>query len=152
MTWHEREEEGRSVKLRGRRRTSVLIRHLNAEFSQSSCFGHNICVYASASQNLSIFNLSNCFYALGKLICDVHPVTGTCFFPITDLDPVLRYHKTLDPGSGSTTLQKTEKMYGFHNIFTSWWKDPDLHPDPAPLTSGSGSRRPKKLRIRNTLL
>jgi hypothetical protein len=33
----------------------------------------------SASKNLGIFNLKNCFYVLGKIIWDVHP--GSVFSP-----------------------------------------------------------------------
>ncbi len=56
--------------------------------------------YGSASKDLSIFNTKNWFYALGKIICDVHP--GSRIFSIPD--PGSRVQKAPDPGSGSATL------------------------------------------------
>jgi hypothetical protein len=59
----------------------------------------------SGSKNLSIFNPKTCFYALGNMIRDVHPESGSrilIFYPFRIPDPGVK--KVPDPGSGSATL------------------------------------------------
>jgi len=54
----------------------------------------------SASKNLSIFNPKNCFQALGKMIRDVYPGSGCCFFTISEPDPGVK----MAPDTGYATL------------------------------------------------
>jgi hypothetical protein len=59
-----------------------------------------------AANNLCIFNPKNCYSAIGNMIRDVYPGSG--FFPVWI--PVFFFiqgsKKTLDPRSGSATLQE----------------------------------------------
>jgi hypothetical protein len=67
----------------------------------------------SASKNLSILNPKKYFYALGKLIWDVHPRSRVPdFFPIPDQD----VKKAPDPRSASATLTEIKPTNPRHVI------------------------------------
>ncbi len=69
----------------------------------------------SASKNLSVFNLKNCFQTLGTMIRDVRPGSRILiFYPSRIPDPGVK--KAPDPGPATLQL-RLEAQFTFDNLF-----------------------------------